>query len=80
MTRLRVKLTFPEKLIKEPVIYNLGKKYDIITNIRRANVEQKIGWVVLEMDAPEANLQKGLKYLEEIGVEVERLEGDLLEG
>lgn len=80
MKRLRVKLTFPEKLIKEPVIYNLGKKYDIITNIRRANVEQKIGWVVLEMDAEEEKLEQGLKYLEEIGVEVERLEGDLLEG
>ena len=79
MTRLRVKLTFPEKLIKEPVIYNLGKKFDIVTNIRRANVEQKIGWVVLEMDAPAENLQQGLNYLEELGVEVERLEGDLLE-
>ncbi len=77
MQQLRVKLTFPEKLIKEPVIYNLGKKYNIITNVRRANVEQKVGWVVLELDGTEADLEAGLRYLDEVGVEVEQLDGGL---
>jgi len=77
MRQLRVKLTFPEKLIKEPVIYNLGKKYNIITNIRRANVEQRVGWVVLEMDGTEADLEAGLRYLDEVGVEAEQLDGGL---
>lgn len=77
MTKLRVKLTFPEKLIKEPVIYNLGKKYDIVTNIRRANVEQTVGWVVLEMDASEESLENGLRYLDEVGVIVEQLDSGL---
>ena len=77
MQQLRVKLTFPEKLIKEPVIYNLGKKYNIITNVRRANVEQRVGWVVLEIDGTEADLEAGLRYLDEVGVEVEQLDGGL---
>ena len=77
MAKLKVKLTFPEKLIKEPVIYNLSKKYDIVTNIRRANVEVKIGWVVLEMDASMESLQSGLKYLDEVGVIVEQLDSGL---
>ncbi len=77
MQQLRVKLTFPEKLIKEPVIYNLGTKYEIVTNVRRANVEQRVGWVVLEMDGTEANLEAGLRYLDEVGVEVEQLDGGL---
>lgn len=77
MAKLKVKLTFEEKLIKEPVIYNLGKKYDIVTNVRRANVETKIGWVVLEMDASMESLQKGLEYLNEVGVIVEQLDGGL---
>lgn len=77
MQQLRVKLTFPEKLIKEPVIYNLGKKYNIITNVRRANVEQLVGWVVLELDGAEADLEAGLLYLDEVGVEVEQLDGGL---
>ncbi len=77
MQQLRVKLTFPEKLIREPVIYNLGKKYNIITNVRRANVEQRVGWVVLEIDGTEADLEAGLRYLDEVGVEVEQLDGGL---
>ena len=77
MAKLRVKLTFLEQLVKEPVIYNLGKKYDIVTNIRRANVETEIGWVVLEMDASEDALQDGLRYLDEVGVIVEQLDGGL---
>ena len=77
MAKLKVKLTFAEKLIKEPVIYNLGKKYDIVTNVRRANVETKIGWVVLEMDGTMESLQKGLEYLDEVGVIVEQLDGGL---
>lgn len=77
MTRLRVKLTFPEKMIKEPVIYNLAIKFNIVTNIRRANVETKVGWVVLEMDAAEEDIEAGLRYLDEVGVIVEQLDGGL---
>lgn len=77
MTMLRVKLTFPEELIKEPVIYNLSIKFNIVTNIRRANVEQKVGWIVMEMDGTEANLEAGLRYLDEVGVGVEQLDGGL---
>lgn len=77
MVKLRVRLTFPEELIKEPVIYNLAKKYNIVTNIRRANVEAKVGWVILEMDASDEALQNGLRYLDEVGVIVEQLDGGL---
>lgn len=76
---MRVHLTFPEKLIKEPVIYNLGKNFNIVTNIRRANVEQKTGWVVLEMNADPETLRKGIDYLKGLGVEVTPIEGDVLE-
>ncbi len=79
MATMRVHLTFPEKLIKEPVIYNLGKRFDIVTNIRRANVEEKIGWVVLEMEADQKSLEQGIKYMEELGVTVNPLEGDIFE-
>jgi len=79
MNGIRVHLTFPEKLIKEPVIYNLGKNYGIVTNIRRANVEQKMGWVMLEMEADDEALERGVKYLEDQGVQVDRMDGDVIE-
>lgn len=79
MASMRINITFPEELIKEPVIYNLGKKFDIITNIRRANVEQEVGWVILEIEGTVEALRQGLDYLEETGVRVDRLDGDVIE-
>jgi len=45
----RVRFTFPENLIKEPLIYNLGHEFLVITNVRMADVDEKTGWVLLEL-------------------------------
>ncbi len=75
----RVKLTFPQHLIKEPVIFTMAKKYDIMPNIRRARVTDTIGEMVLELDGTEENLAKGVAFLKEQGVVVEPAEGDIVE-
>jgi len=80
MAKRRVHLTFPENLVQEPIIYNLGKQFDIVTNVRRANVEDNFGWVILELDGVEEALDRGLKYLEEQGVQVNTIAGDVVEG
>jgi hypothetical protein len=51
-----------------------------VTNIRRANVEEKLGWVILEVDGTEEALAKAVAYLEERGVQVDRIDGDVVEG
>jgi ABC-type methionine transport system ATPase subunit len=73
-------MTFPEKLITEPVIYNMGKKADVVTNIRRANVEAKAGWVVLEIEGTESEVRKAVAYASDLGVEIDAIGGDVLEG
>ena len=50
MMKKQVMFTFPEKLIKEPIIFNLGRQFKIVTNIRRADVTESKGWVVLELE------------------------------
>lgn len=80
MASLKVHLVFPEELVKVPVIYNLGKNHEVVTNIRRANVDEKVGWVDLEITGEEEEIQKGIKYLESLGVDVQPIEGDVLEG
>jgi len=77
--RRRVTLTFPQEKIKEPVIYNIGHRFKIITNIRSANVTERVGWVTLEIDGEEEEYMKALNYLREIGVEVEPVEKDVIE-
>ena len=74
MKTQRLELTFPEKLIKKPIIYDLVKDFDVIPNIRRANVDENFGWMVLEMSGEEDRLEAALAHLQEIGVEIEFLE------
>jgi ABC-type methionine transport system ATPase subunit len=80
MAKRRVHLTFPENLVQEPIIYNLGKQFNIVTNIRRANVEDTFGWVILELDGDELALDEGLKYMENLGVQINTIAGDVVEG
>ncbi|MCY4579643.1 MAG: NIL domain-containing protein [Chloroflexi bacterium] len=80
MAKRRVRFTFPEQLITEPLIYNLGRNFEIITNIRRANVQERVGWVVLELEGAEDEIDRGLEWMTEAGVRVDPIIGDLIEG
>ena len=75
----RVKLTFPQRLIKEPVIFTMAKKFEVMPNIRRARVTETVGEMVLELEGTDENLDKGIRYLREQGIEVELVEGDIIE-
>lgn len=75
----RVKLTFPQQLIKEPVIFTMAKNHEVMPNIRRARVTDTVGEMVLELEGSEENLEKGIQYLRDKGVDVELIEGDVIE-
>lgn len=77
--RKRVYLTFPQALIKEPVVYNVGKKFKVVTNIRTASVTEEIGIMALEMTGEEEEYQKAVDYLREMGVRVDPIEMDVIE-
>jgi ABC-type methionine transport system ATPase subunit len=79
MAKKAVKLTFPQTLITEPVTFRMAKRFDILPNIRRARVTETAGEMVLELEGTEENLQRGIQYLEEQGVQVTAVEGDILE-
>ncbi len=79
MTSIRLYLTFPEDLVGQPVIYEVVKRFDVIPNVRRANVEAHSGWVILELSGASEALDAAIAYFKETGVEVNRMEGDVLE-
>jgi L-aspartate semialdehyde sulfurtransferase ferredoxin len=70
----QVRLTFPQHLIKEPVIFTMAKQYDVMPNIRQAKVTETFGEMVLELDGTEENLRRGLQSLRDRGITVEILE------
>lgn len=79
MAKKMVHLIFPQKLIKKPVIYRTAKKFDLVPNIRRANVSETVGEVVLELSGKAENLEKATTYLTRIGVKVKPVVGDIIE-
>jgi len=75
----RVYLTFPQALIKEPVIYRVGHKFEVVTNIRQASVSDEIGIVALELEGEREEIKKAIAYFQEQGVKVEPIEMDVIE-
>lgn len=80
MAKRQVMFTFPEELIKEPIIYNLGQQFKLITNIRRADISQDKGWVVLELEGEEEEIEQGIGWVISRGVRVDPVIGDIVEG
>jgi hypothetical protein len=80
MAKLRVKFTFPPERVQEPVIYEVGKRFDLVTNIRRADITAEVAWAVLELDGERNDIDAGIKWVESIGVRVDPVEDSIIEG
>jgi ABC-type methionine transport system ATPase subunit len=72
-------LMFPLKLIKEPLIWKLGQKFKVVTNIRQASVTDEIGVVCLELDGKREDVKAAIQWLEKLGVNVEPVEISVIE-
>ena len=67
----QIRLKFQTNLISEPVIYQLGHKFKVITNIKRANVRQDTGWVILDLDGSDNEISASLEWITSLGVNVD---------
>ena len=79
MASLKVHITFPEQKIKEPIIYQIGQKYQVITNVRRADVTEKTGWVDLELTGDPKEIERAVEALKKMGVKVDPIERNVVE-
>jgi hypothetical protein len=73
-------VSFPEELVDRPMIYEIVKQFDVIPNLRRANVESHSGWMILELAGPGEGRDAAIAYLEGLGCTVNRMEGDVVAG
>ena len=80
MARQRMKFTFEPDLIQRPIIWSLGKEFELVTNIRRADVTEDRGWVVLELEGELEEIERAVRWVLEQGVRVDPVPGDVLEG
>lgn len=79
MAQQKIHLVFPPELIKEPVIFTMAKEFDVIPNVRRAKITEKIGEVTLELSGSPENLEKARQYLVKRNIKVEPVVGDIIE-
>ena len=81
MAKRPVRFTFTPELIKEPLIYQLGKQFEVVTNIRMADVDANVGWVVLELDGDADEIERAIAWAQAQGVRVDQATlGDVVEG
>ncbi len=80
MVRKRVRFTFEGDLVKDPVIWQMGRDFAVVTNIRMADVEERYGWVVLEVDGEPEEIDRAIAWAETKGVRVDPITGDVVDG
>jgi len=78
MIGVRVKLNFPEELVREPVIARMTDAFPVVPNIRRADVGEQGGWIICELDGDAVVVDRALAWLRAEGVGVDLL-GDIVE-
>ena len=76
MAKRRVMFTFTAETITEPIIYNLGQQFRIVTNIRLADVAEDRGWIIVELDGEDQDIEAGIAWVISKGVRVDPVGGD----
>ncbi len=79
MPNLKFHIRFPEDKIKEPVIYQIGHEYKVITNVRRADVRETTGWMDLELTGDSTEIDRAIVGLRTKGVTVDPIELNVVE-
>ena len=79
MPHVKVHVQFPEDKIKEPVIYQIGHEYKVITNVRRADVRETTGWMDLELTGDSTEIDRAIVGLRTKGVTVDQIELNVVE-
>jgi hypothetical protein len=80
MAKRRVRLFFSSELITEPIVYTMGKQFEIVTNIRGGEIAGDSGWLYLEVSGEEDEIDRAIDWAMNRGVRVDPVEGDIIAG
>jgi hypothetical protein len=69
-------LTFPQKLMQEPILWKIGQDFEVVTNIRGASITDETALLALLLQGEPPEIDRVLSYLAEKGVTVENLEDE----
>ena len=63
----------PEQ-VGQPILYRLGKEYDVVTNIRRAQVSEDYGFVEVDIEGSLEEVQRSISWLMTTGLNIDALQ------
>ncbi len=72
-------LMYPPRMIKTPILWELGQRFKIVTNVRQASVTDEIGILCLELDGSRTEIAAAVAWLEKTGINVEPVEINVIE-
>jgi len=76
VAKRRVIFTFTPEVSSEPIIYNIGQQFNLVTNIYRADATEDRGWIEVELDGEEKDIEDGIAWAISRGVRVEPTSGE----
>ena len=71
MAKKRVMFNFTAELLPEPIIYNIGQQFNLITNICQAQVKEDQGWLILELEGRDEDIENGITWAISKGIRVD---------
>ena len=80
MAKRRIRLFFSPRLITEPIVYYMGKEFEVVTNIRGGEITSDSGWLYLELSGDDEEIDRALGWAIAQGVRVDPVEGDIIAG
>ncbi len=75
MAKRRVTLTFTEEVVAQPIIHNLGQQFKVVTNIREANITEDGGWIEVELEGEDEDIEAGISWAISRGVRIDETAG-----
>jgi L-aspartate semialdehyde sulfurtransferase ferredoxin len=76
----RLYVSIPAEQVPQPLLYDIVKQFDVVPNVRRANVEDDHGWIILELRGDPAARLAAIAYLRDLGCIVDDMTGDIVAG
>jgi len=70
MTKKNIHFEFSQELVQQPLLYQLNRQFDVVVNIRGASVTEKGGFIALELEGEDAELERVMTYILSQGIEV----------
>ena len=80
MAKRRIRLFFPADLVTEPIVYTMGKQFDVITNIRGGEISGDSGWLYLELTGEDDEIDRAIDLAMRRGIRVDPVDGDIIAG